>query len=158
MIFVWKEMSKKWKNRLFHNIAGIIHWAQQTIFLFAAFISGNTWKSEWKRKLMCVRREIAYLPRINDQQRDMPRTLDIELRNHNRNFASMRRTADFMNPRTISARNEAIVICAESRTVSRRENIIDHIRINMMLNDQRTKIILVVIKVWLLSKNSCLLY
>jgi len=46
-----------------------------------------------------------------------------------------------MNPRTISIRNEAIMISAESRTVSQTENIIDRIHADIPLNDQRMIII-----------------
>jgi len=46
-----------------------------------------------------------------------------------------------MNPRTISVRNEAIMISVESRAVSRTENIVDRIRANIPLNDQGTIVI-----------------
>lgn len=85
-------------------------------------------------------REMTYLSRINDQRCDAGRILDAELRNHNRNFASMRRTADFRYLRAIGARNGAIVFCA----VSRRIRKYFQYRVWMHegpLNDQRTIII-----------------
>lgn len=70
---------------------------------------------ETQADMRAVRNDAIYLESMISNA--ICRTLDTELRNHNRNFASMRRTANFMNLRTISIRNKAIVICAQSRMV-----------------------------------------